>query len=401
MPTSLPAEILERIPLFLYHDLSSIAACSLASPVFLPSCRTIRFHSITLHNSRLLKPQSQTSRSSLFLDIIERSPIVKKYVRKVRLLNPQNFAGNDPSNKRIDLDTERNSLHDLLKILPRLSHVTDILIWSHHKFYVGIVWAANPWLESAIASLPSLRTVTTEDSMGLESLSSSLFFQKIKGLSLFISGGDFGKRTALSSPPSLLTFRLDLRNSSPTFDNFMSAPFMKYIDISNVRHLALAKPSSQSPFGSWLSALIDHGKTAFLETLILELDNLPDTVRIPPSSLQNVKNIQLLLRTRLRIAALEHFEAWNIWLSSLFSGCAQKHGVTVTFFLPIHRQQQFEEFIFGLYSALEGKEVVIAIPHVDDSSRPSALTSQLPKGWGRYSYDSEHAIWTDFYELCD
>ncbi|KAH8818575.1 hypothetical protein DL96DRAFT_1621473 [Flagelloscypha sp. PMI_526] len=345
-------------------------------------------------------PWSRSSRCSRFLNIIERSPDVGQYVRKVRILNPQKFVSNhdlDPAN---DPDNDTTSLHALLAILPRLSHATDVLIWADTTDYTGRQWKPNPWIGSAVASLPALQTITTENFTELGSLFSSSFFLKIKGLALLLSQTSFDRQQAVMPGPlcPLSTFRLHVHCDLQDSDNFLSAPFMKCLDISNVRHLALARPFTPSPMGRWLSSLITHGSTEYLETLVLELDDIPDSVRVPPSSLPNVKDIWLLVKTRFCISSSEYADGWRTWLSSLFAGCAQQHGVVVTFFLPA-RTLVFEQFVCRMGAALEGKQVRIGILGKRLQANGSSPTSGLPEGWIRFPYESEHTIWTAFYEL--
>ncbi|KAH8818573.1 hypothetical protein DL96DRAFT_1621468 [Flagelloscypha sp. PMI_526] len=155
------------------------------------------------------------------------------------------------------------SLGALLKTLPRLSHATNVLIW--FRAY-GVLWTRIPWIPSAVASLPSLQTITTESWMELKTLGALSFFPKIKGLELFIVRGDLDRQSTVISyaPPSLSTFRLEVKDDLPDPNDFLSAPSMKYVDISNVQHLALAQPQFRSPFGSWLFGIDRKGQNRVL-----------------------------------------------------------------------------------------------------------------------------------------
>ncbi|KAH8818594.1 hypothetical protein DL96DRAFT_1621524 [Flagelloscypha sp. PMI_526] len=385
MATSLPTEILEHSVAFLEDDPPSLSACSLASPLLIHAEHT------------------EASMCFLFLEMLECSTDLSKYVRKVRILNPQSFTTNDDLDEMDGRNQRTNSLYALLKVLPKLSHVTEVLLWSNPSNYTGIIWAGNSWIEKAIASLPSLRTITAENFMEMRALSSFSFFHKINGLALFYPEANLIDEPATlnsTARPFLTTFRLQAERRELDFKAFLSSSFMQRFDISNVRHLALTKQHSPSPFGSWLTELINRGQTAYLETLVLELQLTADTVLVPSWSLPNLKRIWFTFTSGFDTHSVESKAGWNTWLSSLFACCPPHHPVEVMFFLPNYQQTEFKEFICGLRTELEGRQVTVSYMELGLAKRNSAFNRQeLPRGWIYRSHRSEHMIWTAFYDL--
>ncbi|KAH8806559.1 hypothetical protein DL96DRAFT_1717850 [Flagelloscypha sp. PMI_526] len=77
-----PVEILEDVVRFHCDDFFTLAACSLSSSVFLPVCRSIQFHTITL----------ETFSHVAFEVILRTSPAIAQYVRRVYIHNPDQFT---------------------------------------------------------------------------------------------------------------------------------------------------------------------------------------------------------------------------------------------------------------------------------------------------------------------
>ncbi|KAH8806509.1 hypothetical protein DL96DRAFT_1630862, partial [Flagelloscypha sp. PMI_526] len=353
-------------------------ACSLASSALVHTCREVRFHSITLRAPTSPGQNSRAPICSLFLAILEFSPDVAKYVHKVRILNPQSFT----------------------MILPKLTNVTEALIWSDPLNYEGVLWSNCPWIREGINSLPSLQTITTENFVGITTLNSASFFKKIRGLALFYPDANSTEAQEMlktGGPPlSLSTFRLRLQE--PLLDGFLASTLIKCFDISQLRHLALGKPLSPSPMGSWLLGLNADGKTAQLESLVIELEGTADTVMVPPSSFPKLKRIWLSINSRFDLHTPGSNRGWEAWLSNFFEGCVQNMSLEVTFFLPAVCPPELEQLVYKLRPFLERHRVLLSFASPQDPA-PDHDTSTLPAGWARSLHTSEHCIWTAFYEL--
>ncbi|KAH8806610.1 hypothetical protein DL96DRAFT_1765677 [Flagelloscypha sp. PMI_526] len=259
----LPIEILEYIISFLSDDYSTLAACSLSSSVLLPASRATRFHTVTvcppLGDSPMIPP-FHTMRK-----IIKGCPNISQYVRRIRILNPENIRTLRPMT-----DEFSAAIHT---ILPQLVNVTRATVFSHYLFG-GIDWSSCPWVLDALDSLPALEHITAEVYGSIAKFSASLSSQKVRGLMITAPVLD-DYRVKEGSHPLILqpldTFRVPL-----VIDENQRFLFSKSIgqslDLSKLRHLAIGIRCSFRLFGTPLSSFA--ADCAFsLETLAFEISD--------------------------------------------------------------------------------------------------------------------------------
>ncbi|KAH8806502.1 hypothetical protein DL96DRAFT_1562623 [Flagelloscypha sp. PMI_526] len=313
----LPFELLEKVINLLDDDLSALAACSHVCSALLPTCRAIRFHTVTL-----LAVQRRTDTfnfsplCSVFCDILESSPVIARYVRRVHLLNPEDFMVKEGTGN------QTKSIGTLLGVLKKFDHATDLAIFSIPGEFHGIFWDECYKILTGIESLPALRTITVENWSRFSKLTNCSSIERITGLALFSYNGDSSYHVfdhlAPGSLLRLTTFRLASVNNIPDLETFFSCKLIQCLELSVVRHLALGGLTDKISLGSWLGAIITRCATT-IETLVLDLYKATD---------------------EFDCYSNESSYAWRMWLNALLQHCPKNGNFEVVLNMgsPVSRE---------------------------------------------------------------
>ncbi|KAH8806577.1 hypothetical protein DL96DRAFT_1717869 [Flagelloscypha sp. PMI_526] len=308
----LPVEILEGIIEHLFDDISSLAACSLASSVFLPICRSLQFYTITL------APISCQD----FEAFLQASDHLVQYVRRVHVLDPEAFRGG----------AKNQSL--VLAILSQLSNVTDIFCFDTGTA-LGISWNHCGWLLEALTALPALQNVVVEAFYSLAELCAWPCFRKIRKLAIFDPDAlqaRAGVKERVSPSLRISTLRLSELGWNYRIDQFLSSRARNCMDLSGLQHIALHFRSTRTSLESWISGLA-AASTMPLQTIVLELQRSFDFV-IPFEELVHLKRLWVVFRQFSFDTTDDPVTTWSTWLDRAFSKLPRHLEVEVSIFVP-------------------------------------------------------------------
>ncbi|KAH8818597.1 hypothetical protein DL96DRAFT_1621532, partial [Flagelloscypha sp. PMI_526] len=340
----LPVEILEIIISFHFDDFSTLAACSLASSVLLPACRATRFHTITIHGeTRGLPPVCD-----IFESILQVSPTIAQYVRRVRILNPE------------DLNDEGKTPIPILSILAQLTNTTHVFC-SDIVDLIGIAWIRCPWLLDGISLLPALQSVAVETWFSLKELRAWSCSQKIHKLTIFspeMSSVESNGTLQATTQLHLSTLRLRDPGEAASFS---SSILGQSLDLTNLRHMALGLGSSPSSFGTWLSTLAADCR-ASLRTVVLDIRSSSNEVLLPFQVVPNLQRLWIVYDEFFPESTDEFADQWSPWLRSLFSGFHFPPLFEVTLFVP-PRLGRSNESVVRRFAPVHGNDVNFHFVH--------------------------------------
>ncbi|KAH8806607.1 hypothetical protein DL96DRAFT_1822507 [Flagelloscypha sp. PMI_526] len=364
----LPIEILEHIICYLSDDLSTLAACSLSSSILLPACRTIRFHTVTACPLREDNPPREDSPKippfTMLLEILHGCPSISQYVRRIRILDPENHT--HFGMEEFDAATQ--------SILPRLINVTHAVVLSRH-LYGGVVWSECSWVLDALGSLPALQSITAEVYGYLAQLSTSPSSQKIRGLMLtapiideFITTRGSQRHT----PHALTTFRLPSVFSEKNQFLFSKTIFQS-LNLSKLSHLAIGIRYAYNLFGTPLSSLAIACALS-LKTLAFEISEPRIEVVLASDAVPNLKQLWLVFRNHSSNTRNNLMEQMSPWLDKLLLECRGRSGLEVTIFFTSTTAEEKAQLLQYLEPIVDGISI-------------------------HYEQRLEWLIWTAFYDL--
>ncbi|KAH8806513.1 hypothetical protein DL96DRAFT_1822430 [Flagelloscypha sp. PMI_526] len=307
----LPVEIVEYTIGYLFNDFSTLAACSLSSPILVPTCRAVRFHSITLQATSRGPPSYEN-----FEVILRQSPIIAQYVRQVRVLHPEDFI---------------DYYQPLVNVLSRLVNVTEVLCLDPIRA-LGIDWSRCPWLLDVLSSLPVLESIAVETSRSVDGLCTSPSSQKIRKLSIFSPTSDATEANQLLQPkPCLRLSSLRLCYLRQDEEKFLSSQAGLCLDFSQLRHIGLGLGC---PFSSWVSKLAALS-TVSLETIVLQRESTFQVIDFPFDAVPNLTRLWLISTSTSRFTTNDFLKKCSSWLNDKFSKHPRLRELDVTIFVPI------------------------------------------------------------------
>ncbi|KAH8806511.1 hypothetical protein DL96DRAFT_1630866, partial [Flagelloscypha sp. PMI_526] len=271
----------------------ALSACCLSSRLFVPATITL---------------ETEERRSSP-------TSAVASHVHCLRIIDPRYF--NDRKWKGV-----LTSILDLLRLF-----VVDLQIF--RKYFNGIYWPHQVWLQDAISHFRSLRSFITEDWFMPFPVTYRPSDGNIAALGWFESPSYAKKVAGLERLP-LSAFRLsklDIRS----LRRYLNSGLLEWLDLSSLRALAFCTKTGGSPdtTGAWLSALIKLCSTS-LEYLVFEPVAFPNDLELPFGGCPRLKRVTI-------IAVYELDKYWDYfllpWAEELLDRCPSLKTGEITFSL--------------------------------------------------------------------